>query len=149
MRRQVQRALRVMENEWWQSYPDEMQCYFNRCDTHNFCNSLKLAFGPTEKSLAPVRTTNGDLIKNKSGILSRWAEHLSDLLNCVHPTDLSFIEAVPKLNVIHELDMRPTLEEIRKAIAFLKCHKAAVVQQLSHKIRSNCAFFDISMKPIP
>ena len=81
-----------------------------------------MAFGPTNKSLAPVRATNGDLIKDKTGILSRWAEHFSDLLNCVHPTDPSFIEAIPQLNVIHELDMQPTLGEVQKAIASLKCH---------------------------
>ena len=70
-----------------------MQSYFEKGDIHNFYNALKVAFGPSDKSLAPVRATNGDLIRDKAGILSRWAEHFRDLLNRTNPTDPTFIEA--------------------------------------------------------
>ena len=123
-RRETQRALRAMENDWWRRYSNEMQGYFDAGDTHNFYNALKTAFGPSDKSLAPVRATNEDLIKDKAGILSRWAEHFSELLNQVNPTDSGFINALPQLSVVEELDLPPTYEEVIKAIASLKCRKA-------------------------
>ena len=124
LRREVQRALRTMENDWWLKYSDEIQGYFDRGDTHNFYNSLKVAFGPSNKSHAPVRATNGELIKDKEGLLSRWAEHFSELLNRVNPTDPSFIDAVPQLSVVEELDLPPTLGEVKNAVFSLKCRKA-------------------------
>ena len=81
LRRNVQRELRVMENEWWLRYSEEMQSFFDTGDTHNFYNSLKIAFGPTDKALVPVHSLAGDLIKDKIGILGWWAEHFRDLLN--------------------------------------------------------------------
>ena len=133
-RREVQRALRTMENDWWLRYSDEMQGYFDKGDTHNFYNALKVAFGPSDKSLAPVRGTNGDLIKDKAGILSRWAEHFSDLLNRANPTDPTFIEAVPQLNIVEELDLPPTLDEVKKAICSLRCRKAAGLDGLQAEL---------------
>ena len=134
LRREVQRSLRTMENDWWLKYSDEMQGYFDRGDTHNFYNSLKVAFGPSDKSLAPVRAVNGDLIKDKEGILSRWAEHFSELLNRVNPTDPNFIDAVPQLNIVEELDLPPTLAEVKKAVSSLKCRKAAGLDGLQGEL---------------
>ena len=113
-----------MENEWWLRYSIEMQNYFDAGDVHNFYNSLKTTIGPGDRSLNPVRATNGDLIKDKAGILSRWAEHFSELLNRVNPTDPSFISAIPQLDIIEELDRPPTLTEVKKSISSLKCRKS-------------------------
>ena len=134
LRRDVQRELRVVENEWWLRYSEEMQGFFDTGDTHNFYNSLKIAFGPTDKSLAPVRSLDGDLIKDKSGILGRWAEHFRDLLNCVHPTDPAFLDGVPQLETMQQLDVRPTFDEVERAIASLKCRKAAGLDGLQGEL---------------
>ena len=125
LRKEAQRTLRAMENEWWVRYSEEMQAFFDAGDTHNFYDSLKIAYGPLDKSIAPVRSSDGALIKDKSGILNRWAEHFCDLLNRVHPTDPNFLESVPQLETLHHLDNPPTLAEVEKAIASLKCRKAA------------------------
>ena len=124
-RGEVQRKLRIMEDGWWVTYSEEMQKFFDSGDTHNFYNSLKIAYGPSDKSLAPVRAKNGDLIKDKSSILNRWAEHFSELLNHLSPTDPSFIDALPHLDVKEQLANPPTLREVTQAIASLKCRKAA------------------------
>ena len=49
---------------------------------------------------------------------------LQDLLNQVNPTDPGFIDAVLQLDVVQELDLPPTLDEVKKAIASLKCKKS-------------------------
>ena len=74
------------------------------------------------------------MIKDKEGILSRWAEHSSELLNRVNPTDPSFIDTVPQLNVVEELDLPPTLDEVKKAIFSLKCRKAAGLDGLQREL---------------
>ena len=62
-----------------------------------------MVFGPTDKSLAPIHSRNVNLVKDKTGILSTWAEHFSDFLNQINPT-----VAVPQPDVVKELDLPPT-----------------------------------------
>ena len=45
----------VMENEWLLKYSDEMLGHFDRGDKNNFYGSVNVVFGPSDKSLAPVR----------------------------------------------------------------------------------------------
>jgi len=63
------------------------------------------------------------LIKDQHGILSRWAEHLSELLNCINPTDPSFIELIPQLPTTPK--QSPTFHEIHVAMKRLQNNKAA------------------------
>ena len=102
-----------------------MKGQFDRDDTHNYYNALKVTFSPSDKSLTPVPATNGELIKDKEGNLCRQAEHFSDHLNQTNPTDPTFNEAVPQLNIFGELDLPPTLDEVKKAIDSQKCRKSA------------------------
>ena len=92
--------------------------------------------GPIDKSLAPARSRNGDIVKDKTGILSRWAEHFSDLHNQINPTDPEFLDAVPQLTVLGELDLPPTLAEVEKAISSLKCHESAGLDDLQGELLS-------------
>ena len=89
-----------IEKDWWLGYVDEVQKYFEMGDVHSFYNSLKVAIGPSNRYLNPVRATKRDLIKNKASILSRWEEHFSALLNKVNPTDTSFIHAISQLRIV-------------------------------------------------
>ena len=74
----------------------------------------------------PVRAKDGvTLIKDQPGILSRWAEHLSELLNCINPTDPTFIDLIPQLPIIPDLDQLPTFHEVCVAVKGLKNNKAA------------------------
>ena len=58
---------------------------------------------------------DGVMIKDQQGILSRWAEHLNELLNCINPTDPTFIELIPQLPTIPDLEQSPTFHEIHVA----------------------------------
>ena len=86
----VRRKLRWMENNWWAGKAAQIQSYANINDTKSFYEALKGVCGPRRFSLHPVRSTDGDLIKNKELILERWAEYLQNLLNKVHTTSQAF-----------------------------------------------------------
>jgi len=68
-----------------------------------------------------VRTKDGiTLIKDKKDILSRWVEHLQELLNQDNPVDQSIADQLPQLPIISELDTIPSIEEISAAANNLK-----------------------------
>ena len=125
MRATVQRKLRWMEINWWAQKAAQMQSYANINDARNFHEALKGVSGPSRFSLHPVRSTGGVLIKNKELILTRWGEHLQNLLNKVHTIDPGFLDDLPTLPIIPKLDDPPSFYEVEKAILCLKDNKTA------------------------
>ena len=121
----VQRKLRWMENNWWAETAAQIQSYANISDTKSFYEALKGVYGPRRFSLHPIRSTDGDLIKNKELILERLAEYLQNLLNKVHTTDPGFLDDLPTLPIIPKLDDPPSFDEVEKANLSLKDDKAA------------------------
>ena len=65
------------------------------------------------------------VIKGHESILSRWAEHLKELLNCVNPTDPTLVDLIPQLPIIPQLDHPPAFYEVEAAIKGLKNNKSA------------------------
>ena len=64
------------------------------------------------------------MLTEKAEILERWAEHYKDLLNKHTTTDPAFLESVPVLPQVTELDDLPLIGEVTKAINSLKNNKA-------------------------
>jgi len=126
LRSKAQRELRHMENSWWTQKAAEIQMLADTNDTQRFYEALKTIFGPTQHAVHPVKSKDGSkVIKDHEGILSRWAEHLRELLNCVNPTDPTLLDLIPQLPVIPQLDDPPALHEIAAAVKALKNNKAA------------------------
>ncbi|KAI4820377.1 hypothetical protein KUCAC02_028358 [Chaenocephalus aceratus] len=46
IRQEVQRATRVMQNEWWTKKAHETQSFADKNDMHNFYNAVKKIYGP-------------------------------------------------------------------------------------------------------
>ena len=105
-----------MENNWCAEKAAQIQSYANIYDTKRFYEALKAVYGPRHFSLHPVRSIDGDLIKNKELILKRWAEYLQNLLNKVHTTDPGFLDDLPTLPIIPKLDDPPSFNEVERAI---------------------------------
>ena len=121
----AQRELRAMENSWWLKLSEEIQGYADAGDLHNFYDALKRVYGPSDKSLTPVRTQNGDqLLTSKTNIMARWKEHYSTLLNTRNPSSPSCIEDIPQLPMKAELAEPPSMQEVGNAIKNLKNHKS-------------------------
>ena len=77
-----------MENAWWIRKSEEIQQYADAGDQQKFYSALREVYGPSDRSLAPVKTADGArLLVNKNEILNRWKEHYSTLLNTNNPCD--------------------------------------------------------------
>jgi len=80
---------------------------------HQFYEAIKVVHGPKSHSTHLVRTMDGiTLIKEKKDIISRWVEHLQELLNQDNPVDQSIADELPQLPIISELDTIPSIEEM-------------------------------------
>jgi len=122
-RSQLQKRLREMEDTWWLSKATEMQNYVHANMAHQFYEAIKAVYGPKSHSTHPVSTKDGiTLIKDKKDILSRWAEHLQELLNHDNHVDQSIADQLPQLPIISDLDTVPSIEEISAAANNLKKH---------------------------
>ena len=81
-----------------------MQGHMDAGDLHNFYSTLKTAYGPTNSTVTPIRSADGNtLITDLPKILDRWAEHFQQLLNQVNQTDPTFLDGIPQLPIIEEL----------------------------------------------
>jgi len=149
----VRMELRQAENKWWTDKANEIQFYADTNETQKFYDAAKAAYGPRHHSVHRVRTKDGvTLIKDQQGILSRWAEHVSELLNCINPTDPTFIELIPQLPIIGlpDLEQSPTFHEVHVAMKGLKNNKAAGPEGLPAEVFKHGGYqpglFDMALK---
>ncbi|KAK4302108.1 hypothetical protein Pmani_025795 [Petrolisthes manimaculis] len=104
LRSRVQRETRKMQNEWWTKLAGEIQGFADVGDQQQY--------GPQSNSFCPTRSADGStLITEKSEILGRWAEHYEDLLNRSNPIDPTFLNNLPDLPAMQELDTIPSRQE--------------------------------------
>jgi len=121
-----------MENNWWIQKAEQIQRLVDINDTQKFYEALKAVYGPSHHAVHPVKSKDGNTIIK--GILSRWAEHLSELLNCMNSTDPTLVDLTPQFPVIPQLDDHPALHEIQTAIKGLKNNKAAGPDGISGEV---------------
>ena len=125
-RRECQRLIRRMKNEWWERKANEIQNHANTNNQQGFYSAIKSAYGPVKNSFAPLQSEDGQVLhKDSNAILGRWTEYLSTLLNHQNPCNDAFIGELPIRPPIPELEDPPTYEEITKACQALKNGKAA------------------------
>ena len=66
-------------------------------ETQKFYEAIKAVYGPTHHTIHAVKSKDGNtMIKDRQEILSRWAEHLSELLNCINQTYPMLLEHIPQ-----------------------------------------------------
>ncbi|XP_076035331.1 uncharacterized protein LOC143021614 [Oratosquilla oratoria] len=125
IRSRFQRETMSMQNEWWTKLAGKIQGFANAGDQQKFYSSLRREYGP-QRNTCPIRNPDRfTLITEKSKILDRWVEHYKELLNRSNPTDPTFLEDLPNLSTLRELDDVPTRHEVHLAISSLKSNKAA------------------------
>ena len=121
LRKVVQRELRRIENDWLVKLAGEIQGYADENGTHSFYNTVKSAYGPIARTIAPVRSSDGmTLHKIPDGITRRWAEHFSSLLSGRLTPDPEVLSGIPQRKVKMELEALPTLVEVEKCVSNLK-----------------------------
>ena len=104
----------------------EIQGYADNHMSREFYAATRTIYGPTHRHTAPLRSKDGTtLIKDKEGILCRWKEHFSDLLNRDSHVQPDSLDNVPAVLVREELDDVIHIEEVRKTVKQMKCSKAS------------------------
>jgi hypothetical protein len=125
LRSQAQRRLRIIEDTWWKDISAEIQGHADRNNMHQFYECTKRIYGPRKRSILPVRSSDGEsLIRDRHGILARWAEHFSSLLNANNPSDHSVLDDLPTLPPCIDLDTPPSLEKVVAAFNDMKSRKS-------------------------
>lgn len=124
-RAEAQRTLRTMEDDWWTEVAVDLQGFADSGDLQNFYSSLKQVFGPTNRSLAPVRSKDRTTLHiNRNQILERWQEHYCDLLNSQNPCEPAQLDSIADRPTVRELEDPPTYEEVSIATQKLKNNKS-------------------------
>ena len=125
LRAEAQRELRKLKNDWWTNKAAEIQGFADKNDHQHFYDAIKCTHGPTRNTQAPLRSSDGtNLIKDQQGILNRWAEYLTSLLNHRNPADPSLLDNLPELPTVNQLDDIPSFSEVHKACKSLKNNKS-------------------------
>ncbi|KAL8578271.1 hypothetical protein ACOMHN_005662 [Nucella lapillus] len=114
-----------MKDEWWKKKAEEIQRYADSKNAKLFYSSLREVYGPPQRSSAPIRNLQGELLTDNEAINRRWSEHFEQLLNRPSSIDPSVIEQIPSRPLHMELDDPPTKDEVAGAIAQLQCGKSA------------------------
>ena len=111
-------------NNYWMSLCAEIQSVADAGNIRSLFEGIKKAIGATQSKCAPLKTSTGETIIDKSKLMLYWAEHYSELYggtNFVSPSALDKIERLPKLL---ELDDVHSKEELSKEILEILYGKA-------------------------
>ncbi|KAL8585003.1 hypothetical protein ACOMHN_043639 [Nucella lapillus] len=125
LRREVQKRLRSMKDEWWKNKAEEIQGYADSKNAKLLYSSLREVYGPPQRSAAPIRNLQGELLTDNEAINRRWSEHFEQLLSRPSSIAPSVIEQIQSRPLQMELDDPPTKDEVARAIAQLQCGKSA------------------------
>jgi hypothetical protein len=93
-------------------------------NTRAMYEGMKKAFGTSVTKTVPLKSTSGELIKDRGEQMERWVEHYVDLYSKENVGTDTAMENTTPLPTMEELDSPPTIEELSKAIDSLSCRKA-------------------------
>ena len=121
----IQRRLRVMENEWWQTKAAELQHAADTNNTKQLYTLLSAVYGPRSLSIAPIKSKDGMTTYTKSDdIANRWREHFDELLNRPSNIDSNYVGQLEQRPLEYILDVPPELKEVTAAIMTMNSGKA-------------------------
>ena len=84
-----------MKTKWWSEVSAEMQRAYECRDSKALYNTIRLVFGSQPSKL--VKSKDGSvLIKDATGIMTRWTEHFTDLFDNPSVIDEAIIDGLPQ-----------------------------------------------------
>ena len=125
IKHEVQKRLRQLRENWWKTKAEELQRASDTKNFQEFYRKLKEVYGPSSKATSPLLANDGEtLLVDDEKILQRWVEHFNEVLNRPSSADADVIQSIPQRSIINELDICPSLSEVKSAIKKLCNGKA-------------------------
>ena len=103
-RNKAQQTAQGCTNEYWTELSENIQSAAKTGNVRGMYDGIKKALGPILKKIAPLRSSNGEVITVRRHQLGRWVEHYSDLYSRENIMSLSALDAVECLPTMQELD---------------------------------------------
>ncbi|XP_072050351.1 uncharacterized protein [Amphiura filiformis] len=123
-KRNAQRTARRCANDYWLTLCQNIQLHVNSGNVRGMYEGIRKAFGPTTTKTAPIKSSDGAVIKDRSKQMERWVEHYQELYSQENVVTEAALNSIKKQPEIEELDNPPSLEELCKAIDSLSSGKA-------------------------
>ena len=137
-RSKAQQTIRCCANEYWTEFSKNIQSVAITGNIRGMYDDIKKALGPTLNKTAPLRSSTGEVIKDRGHQLERWVEHYSDLYSRENTVSTSALDVVECLPTMEELDTERTLEELSKAIDSLASGKATGSDGIPPDLLKHC-----------
>ena len=122
-RNNVKRSARKCANHYWLDLCRSIQVASDCGNIRAMYERMKKAFGPSAIKIAPLKSTTGEIITDRSKQMERWAEHYQELYSRKTTVTNTAIESTT-LPTMEELDTPPTVDELTKSIKSLASGKA-------------------------
>jgi hypothetical protein len=123
-RSNVQRLARQCANDYWLQLCQSIQLAADTGNIRGMYDGIKKALGPSKKVIAPLKSSTGEIIRDKAKQMDRWVEHYSELYSQQNHITQDALDATQSLPLMAELDDVPTLAELKEAIERLPVAKA-------------------------
>ncbi|KAL0195112.1 hypothetical protein M9458_008684, partial [Cirrhinus mrigala] len=133
-RNNTKRIARKCANDYWLKLCSDIQTSADCGNIRAMYEGMKKAFGPSAIKTAPLKSTSGEIITDRSKQMERWAEHYQELYSRENLVTDTAIRNIMPLPTMEELDSPPTIEELGKAIDSLACGKAPDSDGISSEI---------------
>ena len=120
----VQQTARRCANNYWLQLCSKIQTAADTGNIRGMYDGIKLALGPIHKKTAPLKSSTGTIIQDRSKQMDRWVEHYSELYTRENMVSENALNAVECLPTLEDLDREPTVTELHKALDRLASGKA-------------------------
>ena len=123
-RSKTQQMARRCANDYWLKLCSRIQLAADVGNIRGVYQGIKEATGPTQKKTAPLKSTTGEVIKDKPSQMKRWVEHFSELYSLENTVTEDALHAVERMPTMDILDVEPSFKELSSAIEALVAGKA-------------------------
>ena len=137
-RADLQQAARQAANLYWQNLCQSIQDASDRGDARALYRGLKAVFGPRVSKIAPLQSLSGELFTDRSMQMSRWVEHYLELYSVDTNVAPAVFGSLPRLPARCELDIEPSLAELRTAIDALHCGTSPGADGIPVELLKSC-----------
>lgn len=123
-RRRAKEKCKECANNYWMNLCAEIQSAADTGNARGMFEGIKKAIGPIQSKTAPLKSSTGETITDKSKLMDCWVEHFSELYGRSSFVSPSVLDSIDRLPIMSELDEPPTKEELSKAIKDISSGKA-------------------------